>query len=1718
MGRVIAGKYEELELLGTGSQGVVYKVQHLEFKTVLALKTFPSFLLGNTELRTRFEQEARMLTRLRHQNIVRVVGSGRDEELGFHFTVMEYIQGKTLAQLLRERGPFPLPEVLEIARQLASALDYAHRQSPPIVHRDIKPSNIIIEQPSGRPVMLDFGIAKRVGENEVTQADAMLGTWKYSSPEQLRHEPLTGSADVYALGMVMYEMYTGTQFFAGFSEPEVLAKVLSDTSEHQPYFSRPTPPAFVALVTKAIAKSRTKRYRSMVELANDLEACWWALDDTKTVMLSSLPDPPSSFQQSQPQLDELANRLHQTESEDQTLTAIKAHVQEVRERAEQHNARQWAAELFARALAREDEAEAYSRNQQYSLAREAYEDVVTLFFQASVEAEASKFVQQAEKIRQEAEIAKADAERYGAAEHAGTQYQQAVTLFAQAETLVSEKAYERAVAVYEESRNAFEDARDLAYRETLREEAEVAQRQARDAKERAREDEAETVAVAMFLDGIANEQQAAAAFTQHEFAGARQLYEAARQKYEQARRQARSEQRQQAAAAAAEVRAVQQELQLSPEQDALPSYRQAVETHRQAEVHMTAHEYRAAKQSFVHARAQYEECVRELQRVQQRKECEETRLNAERAQAVAEHAEAQAYALEQWQATLAIMQDACRHEEQGEPVRAAVLYRQAAQQFALVEEAATKQKARETADRACQQMQKEKPLSDTLLQWAQERWTDAQQKEQEATQAYQAGEYERAARTYLLAAQGYQHAREAADQERAAEAALLQQATQARTDAFTTQREAEAEDAPRRVPTLYQRACTLLTQAEEQWQQAAYQQTLQGYAEAQSLFDEAREAAQRQRHKEAAETAQAQAQTAREAASSAKAETFASSEFHEAHSSETQAGQALQNDEFQQAQRLYEAASQHYAQAQWQASQAQERQRANAAAQLANAAQQRVAEVGAGEETHLRYHNALEMQRRAAQLMTAGRYLDAVDAYTRAHAEYEQLALELERERQERERAAREEEQRRLRAQESREQTMQAHRAAEQAEAVQYAYKLYVQALQKMQEGEGCFEARDWERAATHFTAACELFHHAQQKALGEKEQQSVKAARDHARAVYDQAFERRVAKLFPERFSEAAKLFFDAELAMQQEDMAGAEQSFAHCARLFQQMNDDVASEVDDAPTRIAERHMRETDAQQEDAPTKVAVFPEIKGEDEAADVADDAPTRIVVPPSDSEDAPTVVLMPSRDTPPRSPASLDSTHATSDQFALAPQQSTQNFPSIHTEEATVVRVKSRSLPEPDKVPTGEEQVSPPVASVTPRYERPTAKAAPLRSPSRTPGRTPSWSLKRTLLGVVSLVLLLVCYFFFFRSAGQSISPGQTDGSLTSSLSEVQVGPENTPSDKGSRSPAAEGAFPSSEGSDPVSGEWGLAAEQPTLSSKLQVTNVAPDPESEVLIKEGKVQTFAFTVTSPTPDPLQYAWFIDEQKVSSATGNTLTYRPDFAEGEAEKVKTVRVHVSCCTDQTLEQTWQVRVENVNQPPKILRTSPTTTKVSVAADTTQEFSIKAEDPDDGDSLTYAWILDGKEMRGDDTSQFQSSFTEGSHKVEVRVSDSAGASIRQNWNVVVQAPDRNALNEREARKWFDDYRSCWESLRPRKKASCLELIGVMSRQQVAEVEANLERRREFRVSLRDVEIRPNGAKAVISFRRIQTYDGGEMPPRRVRLEIEKQRSGRIVLNKEE
>jgi serine/threonine protein kinase len=268
---LISGKYKVLGLAGRGGTGMVYKVRHLALDTIFALKVLPAEFRDNADTVNRFHQEARVMARFNHPNIVRV--SDVDKDGSMPYFVMEYVEGQSLSEYLADRGPLSVRESLEITRQVALALDYAHSHPSAVVHRDIKPQNILMETNSHRAVVTDFGIAKVRGASTQTSADLMLGTLLYCAPEQiLPNGDIDGRADLYSLGLVLYEMVTRRAFFADIDERTLVGKVLS-AEANVPIFPTPVPPEFVALVRRAISRNLEDRYQSAKDLLKDIGAC-----------------------------------------------------------------------------------------------------------------------------------------------------------------------------------------------------------------------------------------------------------------------------------------------------------------------------------------------------------------------------------------------------------------------------------------------------------------------------------------------------------------------------------------------------------------------------------------------------------------------------------------------------------------------------------------------------------------------------------------------------------------------------------------------------------------------------------------------------------------------------------------------------------------------------------------------------------------------------------------------------------------------------------------------------------------------------------------------------------------------------------------------------------------------------------------------------------------------------------------------------------------------------------------------------------------------------------------------------------------------------------------------------------------------------------------------------------------------------------------------------
>ena len=256
------GKYEILAELGRGGMGVVYRAEDKNIGREVAIKTLTD---ATPELRQRFLVEARSGV-LNHQNIVTVYDFG--EQDGNPYIVMEYLHGDSLEKVLRGAKPLTLVEKLEIVRQVCQGLGYAHHKG--VVHRDIKPANVMV-LPDGHIKIVDFGIARLESTSGHTQTGAVIGTFHYISPERLKGDPSDGRADIWAIGIVLYQMLTGVLPFAG-EDVSALHKVVNEAFPPLSNYLTDYPRGLDQVLERALAKHPDDRYGTAEEMAADVEA------------------------------------------------------------------------------------------------------------------------------------------------------------------------------------------------------------------------------------------------------------------------------------------------------------------------------------------------------------------------------------------------------------------------------------------------------------------------------------------------------------------------------------------------------------------------------------------------------------------------------------------------------------------------------------------------------------------------------------------------------------------------------------------------------------------------------------------------------------------------------------------------------------------------------------------------------------------------------------------------------------------------------------------------------------------------------------------------------------------------------------------------------------------------------------------------------------------------------------------------------------------------------------------------------------------------------------------------------------------------------------------------------------------------------------------------------------------------------------------------------
>jgi eukaryotic-like serine/threonine-protein kinase len=266
-GATLGGRYQILHILGVGGMGAVYQALDIELNRTIALKVIRPDLAGNQAIIDRFKQELILATQVTHRNVVRIYDLGEAD--GMKFITMEFVEGQDLRTLIHERSKLPPDEAGEIMRQVCRALEAAHAVG--VIHRDLKPQNIMRDS-HGRIVVMDFGLARTLGGDGMTQSGALVGTMEYMSPEQALAQELDQRSDIFSLGVIFYELLSGA---IPFRADSALASLIKRTQERVVPVSDldSTIPAPVsAIVTRCLEREVGARYQSAAELLADLDA------------------------------------------------------------------------------------------------------------------------------------------------------------------------------------------------------------------------------------------------------------------------------------------------------------------------------------------------------------------------------------------------------------------------------------------------------------------------------------------------------------------------------------------------------------------------------------------------------------------------------------------------------------------------------------------------------------------------------------------------------------------------------------------------------------------------------------------------------------------------------------------------------------------------------------------------------------------------------------------------------------------------------------------------------------------------------------------------------------------------------------------------------------------------------------------------------------------------------------------------------------------------------------------------------------------------------------------------------------------------------------------------------------------------------------------------------------------------------------------------------
>lgn len=282
IGKVLDNRYELLEFIGKGGMALVYRAMDKRTGHSVAVKILRPEFAEDEEFLERFDREAQTASKMSHHNIVNLLDMGQEGEL--RYLVMEYVNGRTLKDVIQQKGALPPTVAAQISIRILSALQHAHDNG--IIHRDIKSQNILVNA-DGHIKVSDFGIARVAGSNTISKTDNVMGSVHYFSPEQAKGETVNNGSDLYSVGIVLYEMLTGQLPFDGDTPVAIAMQHIGAKAKSVMELNPSVQPAFAHVVEKAMEKTLDKRYHQAVEMAQDIKR---ALEEPDGTWLGRLPD------------------------------------------------------------------------------------------------------------------------------------------------------------------------------------------------------------------------------------------------------------------------------------------------------------------------------------------------------------------------------------------------------------------------------------------------------------------------------------------------------------------------------------------------------------------------------------------------------------------------------------------------------------------------------------------------------------------------------------------------------------------------------------------------------------------------------------------------------------------------------------------------------------------------------------------------------------------------------------------------------------------------------------------------------------------------------------------------------------------------------------------------------------------------------------------------------------------------------------------------------------------------------------------------------------------------------------------------------------------------------------------------------------------------------------------------------------------------------------